>query len=235
MSRIRIYIKPEKISESIIITDKEIVHKLRNVLRLKPERTVYVFDGAGSEYLCKTEELTKVKICLKKEKLFRKAPEPIQKLTLAFPLIKEEKVDYILQKATELGASGYIPYTCQRSLKNKLSDVKSKRWMRIIIESVRQSEQLWIPKVMPLASFKELLEVDYEHKLTAAINGVDIKDIQPGPKSDVLVVVGPTGDFSDSEYQQLAAGGFKFLKLSSNLLRSETAAAFCVGLINYYR
>ena len=235
MSRIRIYLEPEKISELIVIIDKDIVHKLRSVLRLTPDRTVYIFDGAGSEYLCKVEELTKVKICLKKEKLFRKAADSSQKLILAFPLIKEEKVDYILQKATELGASGYTPYICQRSLKTKLSDAKLKRWKRIIIESVRQSEQLWIPEIMPLISFRQLLEADYKLKLAAAIDGMDIKDVQLQLRSDILVVVGPTGDFSDWEYQQLAASGFKSLKLSSNLLRSETAAVFSVGLINHYR
>lgn len=235
MSKIRIYIQPGQIAETISISDRTIVHKLRNVLRLASGRDVYVFDGAGSEYLYKVAELTKAGLSLRKEKLFRQQAEPNRRLILAFPLIKEEKIEYILQKAAELGASGFLPFTCQRSLKAKPSDTKVRRWERIVLESVRQSEQLWIPEIMPLAGFEELLAADYASKLAAAINGLKIKDIQPQLKSNVLIAIGPTGDFSPEEYQKLKRNGFKFLKLSSNLLRSETAAAFSVGLINYYR
>lgn len=234
MSKVRVYIEPGKIRDLIEIEDKDTVHKLKNVLRLKEGEQVYVFDGKGKEFLYEVKSVDKKKITIKRGSVSRQNPAPRKKIVLAFPLTKEGKVDFILQKATELGVSGFIPYVCERSIKAKPSVSKLERWKKIVMEAVRQSEALWPPFVENIHGFNKLLESGYEVKLAASIEGKKIEDILDDKNKEVLIVIGPEGDFSPSEFKDLEKNNFKLVKLSSNLLKVETAAIFSAGLANYF-
>jgi len=234
MSKVRVYIEPRNIKDLIEVSGRDTVHKLKNVLRLRKGQSLYVFDGKGREFLYKIESVEKKKVLLRKSSLCRENPGSGRKVVLAFPLTKESKIDIILQKSTELGVAGFIPYTCERSLKSELSASKLKRWSKIVMEAVRQSEALWPPFIGKVYSFKELLDSEYELKLAASIEGLRAEDIVDKNSEKALIVVGPEGDFSPSEYKSLKENGFKFISLSSNLLKVETAAVFSVGLIKYF-
>lgn len=233
MAKIRIYIESKDISNLIDIRDKNLIHKIKNVLRLKKESLLYVFDGKGAEYMYKIEAVTKKNLVLVKAGVSQNSCFPEKKIVLGFPLVREEKIDFILQKATELGAGAFIPFICERSLKGKLSKQKDKRWKKIIIEAVGQSRRLWMPEISRILDFEEVVEGKYENKLAASIKGEDVGNILDSKKDNVLILVGPEGDFSPSEYNQLEKSNFKFFKLSSNILRVETACIFSVGLVNY--
>ena len=234
MSKIRIYIQPKDINDFIEIKDKNLVHKIRNVLRLKKEDSLYVFDGQGKEYLYRIEAIAKGSVLIKGKSFSRSSSAPDRRIILGFPLAKEDKIDFILQKATELGVDGFIPFVCERSLKVKVANKKLERWKRIITEALRQSERLWIPSLKKVVDFQEITNVNYKVKLAALVKGEKVNSILDGQENDIFILVGPEGGFSPSEYNQLEQSNFKFLKLSSHILRVETASIFSVGLINYF-
>ena len=232
MAKVRIYIESKDISDFIEIKDKGLIHKIRNVLRLEKGDCLYTFDGQGSEYQCRIEEVAKKNVLLKKESFFETNP-PDKRVVLGFPLIREEKIDFILQKSTELGVGGFIPFTCERSLKNKPFKQRDKRWRKIITEALRQSQRLWMPEISGILDFKEVLRSNCKVKLAASVQGEKLSSIVEDKKKNILVLIGPEGGFSSFEQAQLKENNFKFLKLSSHILRVETASIFSVGLINY--
>ncbi len=234
MAKVRIYIQSKDINDFIEIKDKNLVHKIRNVLRLKKEDSLCVFDGQGKEYLYRIEAIAKKNISIKRESLSRSSLAPDRRIILGFPLAKEDKIDFILQKATELGVDGFIPFACKRCLEVKVTDKKLERWKRIIIGALRQSERLWMPSLKEVLDFQEITNVSYKVKLVASVKGERVSSVLDGQEEEVFVLVGPEGGFSHSEYNQLEQSNFKFLKLSSHILRVETASIFSVGLINYF-
>ncbi|MFH1519012.1 MAG: RsmE family RNA methyltransferase [Candidatus Omnitrophota bacterium] len=234
MSKIRIYIQPEKVENFIEISGKNTIHKLRNVLRLGRKNELFVFDGQGKEYLYAIKDISRKQISLKKvrESLKECFPEP--KVILAFPVTKEEKINFILQKATELGVSEFIPFTCQRSFKISSLSNKLMRWEKIVIEAARQSGRLWLPPVNNILSFNKVIEKCYQVKLAASIKGDKLKSVLNTRQKEIFIIVGPEGDFTPAEWAKLRENNFKFIKLSINLLRMETAAVFAAGLVNYF-
>ncbi|MDP8290230.1 MAG: RsmE family RNA methyltransferase [Candidatus Susulua stagnicola] len=234
MPKIRIYIEPKDINNFIEVKDLNIVHKIKNVLRLRKEDILYIFDGQGKEYLSQIEIIAKKSIIIKIDKLFADGVILNKKITLGFPLVKESKISFILQKATELGVNHFIPFVSERSLRGQISDNKIEKWKKIIIEAVRQSERLWIPTISKVLNFKEIIKSNNRVKLVTSVNGKKINTILNGKEEDVFVVVGPEGGFSSLENDQLKNNNFKFFNLSSHILRVETASLFSVGLINYF-
>ncbi len=235
MSKIRIHIKSEDIGDVVKVTDKDTIHKIRNVLRLKASDNLLVFDGQGKEYSCRISQIDRNIVVLNEVSLQRRSQNSEISLALAFPMTKEESIDFILQKATELGVSKFIPFTSERSLNIKVSAAKFSRWRKIIIEAVRQSERLWIPKLADTISFSSLIKCSQEVKLAGAVDGESLKPSLINNSKDIIFAIGPVGDFSPGEYQKLKASGFKFVKLSDHLLKVETAAILGIGLINYFR
>lgn len=233
MSIHRIYIRPEDIDTVIDIKDINVVHKTKNVLRLKINDKISIFDGKGKEFLYNVEIIKKDIITVKKEKLLKEYPMCKNRITLGFPLVKEEKISIILQKSTELGVHEFIPFVCQRSLKDEPSSKKKDRWDRIICEAARQSQRLWVPRIKGLVSFKDIVKFDYKLKLAASINGKTVGNYVNDDSCEILILVGPEGDFACSEYKLLEANCFKFIKLGANILRVETACIFSAGLVQY--
>ncbi|MCP4653289.1 MAG: 16S rRNA (uracil(1498)-N(3))-methyltransferase [Candidatus Omnitrophica bacterium] len=227
----RIYIKPEKIANSIKVDDGKIVHKIRHVLRLKVDDELLVFDGQGKEYGCRIESVAKSTITLKKEISLRNEDQNLIEITLGFPLIREGKIDFILQKATELGVNRLIPFICQRTASAKISSKKLDRWRSIIIDASRQSGRLWIPKLDNVFKFDDLINIDSDAKIYADLDGVVLKKAVRSDAKTFFVAVGPEGGFSIDEKDAFTKNDFAAVNVSDNVLRVETAAIFCVGLI----
>ena len=235
MSKSRIYIGPDSIGDFLTLDDRDVIHKLKDVLRCKEGSDIYVFDGKGKEYIFKIKEIKKNTVVLGKVELSREENFKGRKIALGFPLVKEDKIDFILQKATELGVYSFIPFVCQRSINVKPSAKKLQRWQRIVIEAARQSERLWIPEIEEVLSFTELIAGDYKKKLVACAQGKEFNPAMLTEEKELLAVVGPEGDFSDSEYRVLGENDFQPINLSEHILRVETAAVFFVGMLNIFK
>ncbi len=233
MPKIRIYCESKHITSSLLIEDKDVIHKLKNVLRFKIKDSLCVLDGEGREFTYVIENISGKSLVLKKRSLVRVEPAPEINLALAFPLTKEDRIDFILQKGTELGVSKFVPFTCQRSLRFDLSPKKFVRWNKIIIEAVCQSYRLWLPELDQAKSFKQLLEHNASCKLVGAIRADKLRQDMLKGCPDILFAVGPIGDFTDLEYDLFKKSGFKLINFANSVLKVETAAVFGVGLINF--
>jgi len=160
-------------------------------------------------------------------------------VTIAQSLVKEQKMDYILQKGTELGACEFIPFIADRSIvkiDNK-EDKKIERWNTIVKEASEQSKRLDIPKVLKPCNIKELSNLDYDYKILCSVNemSTSIKTVLSNINiSDrILIVVGPEGGFTKKEEEELINNGFISVSLGNRVLRTETASLFVLSIINY--
>ncbi|MFA6281390.1 MAG: RsmE family RNA methyltransferase [Candidatus Omnitrophota bacterium] len=233
MSKVRIYIPEEETGVNLKIEDRKVLHKIKDVLALKTSEKIYTFDGHGKEYVYEIESINRHCISLTNRQLNRESKETKNKIVLAIPLLKEQKIEYILEKATEMGAAEFQPYVCERSIREKPSQGKTQRWARIIEEATRQSDRIWIPKINELANFDELIKKDFEVKLCASIGGEYIQSALIPDAEKIFLMVGPEGDFSPQELVRMKTYGFTFMKLAENILRVETASIFMVGMVNY--
>ena len=234
MSKIRIYIEPSKIVDFIKVTEMGVVHKVKNVLRLNEGDELFIFDGSGNEYSAAIKYLQHDSITLRLGGKVREIPRLKHKIVLAFPLTKEEKIDLILQKATELGATSFLPFIAHRGLKVNPSEAKMERWQNIVKEATRQSERLWLPVLHAAQPLSSITAGDYDHKIFADISGISADKAFPERVKNVLLVVGPEGDFSAEEKGFLKTSGCVPLNIGANVLRLETAAIFITGLTSYF-
>lgn len=160
-------------------------------------------------------------------------------IDIAQSIVVEQKMDYILQKGTELGVNKFIPLIVDRSVVklNDKSDKKQKRWQTIVKEAAEQSKRLEVPTVANPCNIKELAKLDYDLKILCSVNEMskNIKTVLSNISiSDrILVVVGPEGGFTNLEEQELIKNGFVSASLGNRVLRTETASLFVLSVINY--
>jgi len=161
-------------------------------------------------------------------------------VTIAQSLVKEQKMDFILQKATELGASLFIPLTTERSIvrMNGKENKKIDRWQKIVKEASEQSKRAEIPKVLEGMDISKLASIEgYDVKLLCTVreNTKNVKkllsNIREGAK--IIVVIGPEGGFTEEEEEKLIRGGFETVSLGKSILRTETASLFIMSVVRY--
>lgn len=161
-------------------------------------------------------------------------------VTLVQSLVKEQKMDYILQKMTELGVNKIIPYQAERSIV-KLNDKVNKkidRWQTIIKEASEQSKRTVIPTVTSVFSLKELEEIEgYDYKFIATVNEKqqNLKKVLSKVKkgATMIIVVGPEGGFTCLEEDRLMKKGFIPISLGKSVLRTETAGLFFMSVVRF--
>lgn len=160
-------------------------------------------------------------------------------VTITQSLVKEQKMDYILQKGTELGVKEFIPLITTRSVVkiDKKEDKKINRWNLIVKEASEQSKRLDVPLVNRPYNIKELSLLKYDYKILCTVNELSksiktvLSNIQESDR--ILIVVGPEGGFTKEEEECLINNGFISVSLGSRVLRTETASLFVLSIINY--
>ena len=212
-------------------------HHIKNVMRMKINDVIkVVFDN--TIYICKIKEIKNdVKFdILDKIKINNSSVE----ISIMFSLIKEQKLDYLLQKSTELGVNTLIPITTKRTvIKIDKSKINSKlsRWKKIVKEASEQSFRSYIPDILDVKNIKEFDFSSYDLKLLCSLNknSKNIKKVlQKNNKYDkILLVFGPEGGFDPKEEEYLVDNGFISVTLGDNVLRSETAPVAALSMINY--
>ena len=167
------------------------------------------------------------------------AGNTIPKVIIAQSLVKEQKMDYILQKSCELGVYEIIPLNTVRSIVklDKKDDKKIIRWQKILKEASEQTKRFDIPKIYSIIDLKELINVNANYKficsvkentktIKSVLSNVDISDT-------ILFVIGPEGGLDVSEEEYLINNGFIPITFGKNVLRTETASSFVLSAINY--
>lgn len=162
-----------------------------------------------------------------------------KKITICQSLVNEQKMDYILQKAVELGVYEILPYKAVNSVikENNKSDKKIQRWQRIVKEASEQSKRNIIPKVQEMIDLNELIKKEYDLKLLCSVNCLtkNIKKVlREYEKCDtIIIVIGPEGGFSKKEEEVLISNGYIPVSLGDRVLRTETASLVALSYINY--
>ena len=227
--------------EKIIISEKEQVHHIKDVLRLKLKEKVKISDNKGNEYLTEITGLLPEKIILTiKERLITQ--EQKMKLTVACAIPKQAKIDDIIDKLTQLGVDRIIPMLTQRVIV-KIDKAKSKerllRLQKIALSAAQQSKRRTLPLIDPLKNIKEVFleSKDFDLKLIPALfsQRKTLKEILSGktPKN-ILALIGPEGDFTDEEMQMALKSGFVPVTLGELVLRVDTAAVTVASFIKLY-
>ncbi len=219
---------------------------LREVLRLKAGAEVFVFDGAGKEFHCRITESRRDTAQLKvlAEVSPAKPESPLQ-LTLALALLKGEKFDLVVQKATELGVARIVPVITKHAdirLRDESDAAKRvTRWQRIAMEAAKQSGRAVVPAVASVISFASLIETTSADEQSNCLmfserDGQSLLQTNEGLAADskqMTALVGSEGGWSDEEIEAARAAGWTIVTLSGRTLRAETAAIAVVALLQH--
>lgn len=222
-------------SNTFTLSEDDSYHIIK-VMRYKINDLIEVV-SKDNMYICKITELGKNVKCEVNEKVLSKVTN-ILNVTIAQSLVKEQKMDYILQKSTELGVNKIIPIKAIRSIvKIENDNKKVDRWQKIVKEASEQSKRLDIPTIEKPININELAALQYDYKILCSVNETSInikKALQNVKYSDtILIVIGPEGGFDKKEEQVLIDSGFISTSLGTRVLRTETAPLFVLSVINY--
>lgn len=218
-------------------------HHLSKVARLRPRDEIWLFDEEGTRYRARIEDIGRERSRLKLlEKLAPTERRP--KITLAQALLKAKPMDWLIQKATELGLFSFVPVLSERCVV-KLEDRSGKkvqRWSRIAREASKQCRSGLVPAILaplPLEDF--LRESEAGKKLFLSEHrGLPLRDIvRPAQDSriqpsDVLILVGPEGGWTEAEEDKVLRCGFEAVSLCTNILRAETASLAAMAIISHF-
>ena len=230
MSNIRLFFSNTLSKNMIDKLDKSQSHYLTKVMRLKKNDIFSLFNKTG-EWEAKILNITKDFVEFKSTKQLRQK-ENVQELWLAFSPIKSNYQNFMIQKATELGVSKFLPIIFDRTIVRKIN---KDRLEKIVIEACEQSNRISVPSIDKAQSLKSFLNSNSMNLIFTDLNS-DNKKIEKTKFSDkpICIIIGPEGDFSEHERQEiLSFKGVQALKINDNILRSETAVISAISIINY--
>lgn len=236
----RLYSSSQNIcSDKIIITALEQVHYLKDVLRLKVKEGIVIFDEQGNEYAAVVEQISGEAAVFKIKEKHHPVSGTSIKLTVACAIPKKSQMDDIIDKLTQLGVDRIIPLETERVVvrldKNK-KVLKLKRWEKIALSAAQQSQRNNLPVIEPVQNIKEVLAQGsaYDLKLIPTLSGKRkaLAEILRGAKpKNILVLIGPEGDFTPSEVELAKKVGCLPVSLGKLVLRVETAALAVASFI----
>jgi 16S rRNA (uracil1498-N3)-methyltransferase len=244
MTRRRFFAPPEAFDQpqQTVQLDQAETRHLRNVLRLRAGDEVFVFDGLGHEFRClvtdasgKTGSLT---VAEPTEPASRESP---LHLTLAVALLKGEKFDLVVQKATELGVTRIVPVVTARSdvrvTKDATAARRVERWNRLALEAAKQSGRAFVPECDEPAEFLKFVSREDGNGATRLMfterGGAGLASAPKPDGATLIALVGPEGGWADDEMDQARSNGWTLITLGGRILRAETAAITVVALLQH--
>jgi 16S rRNA (uracil1498-N3)-methyltransferase len=244
MTRRRFYAPPAAFAadkKSLTLSAEETRHA-RDVLRLQSGDEIFVFDGVGREFQCSVQTITRTKAEVSVIAEVEPArPESPLELTLAIALLKGDKFDLVIQKATELGVKRIVPLDTERAdVRLRAGDSVQKRltrWRRIALEAAKQTGRAYVPEISAPLALSVLSASAGENKLmfseregrslAEATNGLDLR------AREVIALVGPEGGWADNEIEFAREGAWEIVTLGGRTLRAETAGITVVALLQH--
>jgi 16S rRNA (uracil1498-N3)-methyltransferase len=237
MQRHRFYAAPSQFDRSTITLDSDESHHLSRVLRLGEGARVSVFDGLGNEWECEVSRVSRGAVELNLIRQLDDVVESLLNLTLAQALIKGDKFDWVVQKATELGVTRIVPLITDHSELRSAGDSAGRRrarWRRIAHESVKQCGRRKPVEITDMINFEDFCQTEAgkNNLIFSERGGLKLRDVvaKLGSISELSLFVAPEGGWSDSEVQLSEKSGFIPVHLGSRILRTETAAIAAVIL-----
>ena len=222
------------------------VHHALHVLRLKRGDEVVILDGAGNEFFCAVENLSRDSVSLLVEKNNFVSPPPCQ-ITLLVGIPKGKIIENIIQKSVELGARCVVPLLAERvvtQLDEHSREQKREQWQQVAVEAIKQCGAAWLPKIETPSTIENFLARKDKFELSL-VGSLQKKRRHPReifqeferqngrPPKTIAVWIGPEGDFTLDELQTIQNSGAQPISLGNLVLRVETAAIYCLSILNY--
>lgn len=230
------YFVKEKIDNKFILEQSDI-HHIKNVMRNKNnDKIEVVYDK--KTFICNIDNINDCSLSIIEE--IEENNELDIELVVVCSLVKEQKMDLILQKLTELGVSKIIPLKTERSIvkiDEKRESKKLIRWQAICKEASEQAKRNNVPIVTDIYTLKDLIKEDSDIKLLCSVNEKNnfinnyLQNYENCAK--MIVVIGPEGGFSDKEEEFLVSNGYNRVSLGNRVLRVETATIYVASIINF--
>jgi 16S rRNA (uracil1498-N3)-methyltransferase len=248
----RLFVESERLNNDLVSLGEEDHRYLTRVLRLDLGADVTLFDGGGVEADAQITRIGPRAIELKISERRWIAPEAKPEFTLLQGLAKGDKLDLVVQKATELGVTRIIPITTERAIPRSFESSHSRglgrmaRWQKIAREASRQSGRTSVPELEPVTSFTTAVAATHKEALKLLLwEGERLKgirsaldrnwtpDVTSGRPARIVLAVGPEGGFSDEEVEHAQAHGFVAVGLGPRILRTETAALVALSILGF--
>ena len=230
MSNIRLFFQKSLSINLKDKLDKSQSHYISKVMRIKESEGFSLFNSNG-EWEAKILNISKSLVEFSITKQLRQKEYP-KELWLAFSPIKSNYFNFMIQKATELGVTKFLPIIFDRTVVRKIN---KERLEKVIIEAAEQSNRINVPSIEEPKSLKKFLDdkkMDLIFTdLNSKTNKLDLKKLTNNPS---CIIVGPEGDFSETEREEiLSYNGVQAIKINENILRSETAVISALSIVNY--
>ncbi len=237
----RFFVAPEELQPGfLVLTGENAAHA--KVLRLKCGEEVLVCDGKGNEYLCTVSDMSPGQVSLVVQDRREAAAEASVRVSIYMAFPKADKLEHVIQKATELGAYEIVAFPSARCIAkhdDKSLAKKLERWQRIAASAAEQSGRGQIPQVRAVGSFVQALQegaradmpiMFYENEQATTLHMA----LQGKPFHTVCLLTGPEGGLEPSEVQQAQDAGFHICTLGKRILRCETAPLCALSAVMYH-
>jgi 16S rRNA (uracil1498-N3)-methyltransferase len=235
MSRPRFHVKDAAPGARVELPEHS-AHHAREVLRLRPGAPVRVFDGAGAEFEAVLDAVTRRTVSARLSHALEPRPESPLRLVLAVSPLKGDRMDLVVQKATELGVTEIWPvitFRTDAAARPALQGSRSQRWERVAAAAAEQCGRAVVPRVAPTTTLDGLLGRPFDGTRAVLLETAShpaLASLPVAPASALLLLVGPAGGFEPSEAERLRAEGFVPASLGPRVLRAETAAVAAVAI-----
>lgn len=236
----RFYASPDSVSEGRIILRGREAHHAKDVMRLKAGDEIVVFDGTGKEYASVIDKVLKEELIIKINETFERKTDDCR-LTLVQAVPKLNKMDIIVEKATELGVERIIPVITARTIVQadiSKAGLKTERWRKIAVTASKQCGRMTIPEINEILRFEDSFSFLTNHELaiipclcrgTQSLRAA-LKDRKA---KSAIAFIGPEGDFTEGEVKAARTKGVIPVSLGREVLRSDTAAISVLSVLNY--
>ncbi len=234
------FVRPECIAPPTIYITGDLLIHLRNSLRVTAGKTLWFSNGQGTRYHAEITEVSKQAVSGHILEKIQEPPHRTPRLILGQALLKGEKMDWVIQKATELGVEEVVPIESRHGvvqLKADRVDHQLTRWQRIALEAAQQSERWRVPTIAPPRSLTSLLTSCGTETITLMLaerkEGKTLQTVElpRGANGVALVLIGPEGGWSKEEVQIADQAGIQSITLGPHILRSETAAIAAISIL----
>ena len=239
----RFYVSKEQITDDKVYIDGTDVNHIKNVLRLEKGDWIIACDKEGTDYVSRISDISSERVVLNIEKVQDSDTELPCKIVLFQGLPKKDKMEFIIQKAVELGVSKIVPVAMKRcvvKLDDKKADKKAKRWQTIAEAAAKQSGRGIIPEVTNPVSIKEAFDIacglEYNMIPYELQDGIEKSReiVKEGcTKNSVGIFIGPEGGFEKDEVEEAVSRGIKPISLGKRILRTETAGIAVVSIMMF--
>ena len=217
------------------------------IMRKKINDKVYVVFNNEIKYICNIIDNNVDKVLITPYEQVDGSNELPIKITVAIPPLKNDKIEYLIQKITELGVSNIVLFNSERNIakiKKDKVDSKLNRWNKIIKEAAEQSKRNIIPDITYVDSLRDLIKFseNYDYKVVAYekesvnVDNINLKKLLTSDLNDkdVIAVFGSEGGLSEQEIDSLIEGKFDVIGLGKRILRAETAPLYFVSCVAYF-